>query len=104
MEPGCHLYYFGVNLKNVGGINFDRTSNLMNRIIRQARNDSTIIKPSSVEFAQPYFNWEASLGEYGLKAPDEATQSYVSTGFKGLFTFTSGLFTDERYAHVRMKK
>lgn len=104
MEPGCHLYYFGVNLRNVGGINFNKTANLMQRIIGQVRNDSTIMKPNSVEFSQPYYTWEANLGEHGVRAPDEATQTYIATGFRGLVTFTPGLFTDDRYAHVRMRK
>ena len=76
----------------------------MQRIINQVRKDSTIMKPNSVEFSQPYYSWEANLSENGVRAPDEATQTYVATGFRGLTTYTTGLFTDDKFAHVRVKK
>lgn len=104
MEPGVHLYYFGVNLKNIGGINWDRTKLHMQRAISQVRKESDLLKPNSVEFSQPYYSWEAQLAEYGVKAPDEATQTYIATGFRGITTYTTGIFTDEKFAHVRMKK
>jgi len=103
MEPGCHLFYFGNTLRTIGGINWDKNKALMDRIINQVRNDSSLLKPNSVEFSQPYYSWEANLGEHGVKAPYEATQTYIANGFRGLVTF-SQMFTDDHYAHVRVKK
>jgi hypothetical protein len=103
-EPGCHLYYYGVNLKNIGGINFERNTVMMSKIVNQLRNSSSLFKAHELQYSQPYYEWEANIPEYGVKAPDEKTQTYVSSGFRGLTTFTSGLFTDDKYAHVRTNK
>lgn len=103
-EPGCHLYHYGNTIKNVGGINFEKTHNVMKRAIQQVRNDEILLRPNEVSFSQPYYSWEAFINQYGHKGPDDYTQQYVSTGFKGFVTFTGGLSTDDKFAHVRIKK
>ena len=62
------------------------------------------LKINQLNWSQPYYQWESDLDDYGTKRPDEATQSYMATGFRGLQTFTHGLYSEDLTAHVRVKK
>ena len=99
-EPGCHLYYYGISLKNIGGINFDRTDRIMKTVVSQVKEQPLSLSTNELNWSQPYYQWESDLGDYGTKRPDEATQSYMATGFRGLNSFSACLHFE---AHVRIK-
>jgi len=103
-EPGCHLYYYGLSLKNIGGINFERNDRIMKRVISQVREQPLDLKTNELTWSQPYYQWESDLNDYGTKRPDDGCQSYMAVGFRGLQTYTSGLHTEDLTSHVRIKK
>jgi hypothetical protein len=103
-EPGCHLYYYGISLKNIGGINFERNDRIMKRVISQVKEQPLNLNINQLSWSQPYYQWESDLDEYGTKRPDDAIQSYMATGFRGLQTYTHGLHSEDLTTHVRIKK
>ena len=103
-EPGCHLYYYGISLKNIGGINFNRTDRIMKTVMSQVRGQKIDMSTNELHWNQPYYQYEADLEDYGTKKPDDAIQSYMATGFRGLQTYTTGLHSEDQTAHVRIKK
>lgn len=103
-EPGCHLYFYGISLKNIGGINFDRTDRIIKTTISQVKEQTIDLKTNELRWSQPYYQWESDLDDYGTKRPDEATQSYIATGFRGFQTYSHGMFSEDLTSHVRIKK
>jgi hypothetical protein len=104
MEPSMKLFYHGLEVKKVGGCNFERFKHHINLTHDYISNNYTPPKGTNAQYEQPYYNWEAELRERHGNDPDaESTGSYLSTGFRGLITISQ--IPDEKFKlHPIMKK
>jgi hypothetical protein len=97
------LYYHGATMKSIGGCNFEKFKQHIERTHTYITHDYNPTGNYNKEYEMPYYKWESDLADIGNPEEFESSSSYVYIGFRGMWNFRNA--PDETYlTHERMRK
>lgn len=103
MEPSIKLFYHGSLLKTIGGCNFEKFRNEINRSFEYISQEYNPGGNFNKEYEMPYYYWESQLKLLGNSEEFEQTGSMLYIGFRGPHMFRT--VPEERgLNHEIMKK
>lgn len=105
-DPAFKFYYYGANVENLGGCNFDRAVSSAQRIQEYVSSDNNNLDVnfSKVEYEQPYYQFENELDDYGMKLMNDPGQVFQVPGFSGQMTIFRYIPLENYLVHKRLKK
>lgn len=105
VEPCLKIYYYGAEIKSIGGCNFDRHERAVNRSFEFINQNFSVDRTGhGKEYEMPYYKWESNLDITGNDLDVEATGSWQTVGWRGFMSYTR-LPNEENYmTHKRLKK
>ena len=103
MEPSMRLYYHGAPMKAVGGCNFAKFSEHVDRTHHYVNHHYKPTGSYNKDYEMPYYKWEADLDYVGNPEEYESSGANIYIGFRGQWNFRA--VPDENYlTHERMRK
>ena len=88
MEPCAKAYYFGKNILNVNGCNYEQIGNELKRSKNYIDESNLDRDRLNNHYEQPYYEWESNLEFNGkVIGPDEG-QYFNTAGFRTTLTIS----------------